>query len=60
MYYRQQQGQGMFFPPLFPGGDVNRRLERMERQIQRLDNRVNRLERRMERVERRLGMFGQY
>lgn len=51
--YRQQGGQ--FFPG-FPGGNVNQRLDRLERQLERLDRRVDQLDRRVDRVERRLGL----
>lgn len=50
MDYRQQ---GQFFP--FPGGNVNQRLDRLERQVQRLGNQIDRLDRRVDRIERRLG-----
>ncbi|MGN7299310.1 hypothetical protein [Fredinandcohnia aciditolerans] len=58
MYYYdyRQQPQGFF--PGFPGGggNVDRRLERLERQIQRLENQIDRLDRRVDRIERRLGL----
>lgn len=57
MYYYdyRQQPQGFF--PGFPGGggNVDRRIERLERQIQRLDNQIENLDRRVDRLERRLG-----
>ncbi|MCM3587931.1 hypothetical protein M3182_19585 [Mesobacillus maritimus] len=68
MDYRQQgQGQGQFFPGFpgggfpgggFPGGggNVDRRLDQLERQMRRVENRLESLERRTERIERRLGM----
>ena len=53
--YRQQQQ----FPfPVFPGQNINRRVDRLERQVQRLENQLNRVERRLDRIERRLGIFG--
>ncbi len=61
MYYYdyRQQPQG-FFPgmPGFPGGggNVDRRLDRLERQVQRLENQIDRLDRRIDRIERRLGI----
>ncbi|MFS0822349.1 hypothetical protein [Bacillus sp. 1P02SD] len=67
MYYYdydyRQQPQG-FFPgtPGFPGGgsgNVNLRLDRLERQMQRLQNQIDRLDRRVDRIERRLG-FGTF
>lgn len=71
MYYRQQQGQGqgLFFPipgipttPGFPGGggNVDRRLDRLERQVERLERQVDRLNRRLDRIERRLGIYGDF
>ncbi|WP_396897519.1 hypothetical protein [Niallia endozanthoxylica] len=51
--YRQQGTQ--FFPG-FPGGNVNQRIERLERQIERLDRRMDQVDRRLDRIERRLGM----
>ena len=57
MDYRQQ-GQGQFFPG-FPGGgggDINSRLDRLERQIERLDRRIDQQDRRLDRIERRLGL----
>lgn len=59
MDFRQQ---GQFFPGFPGGGNVNQRLERLERQMQRLgnqidriDRRVDQLDRRVDRIERRLG-----
>ena len=49
--------QGQLFPG-FPGGgggNVNRRLDRLENQVQRLQNQTDRLDRRVDRIERRLG-----
>jgi tetrahydromethanopterin S-methyltransferase subunit G len=61
MYYRQQ-GQGLFLPGTpggFPiGGNVNARLDRLERQVDRLERQVDRLNRRLDRIERRLGLGG--
>ncbi|TCN24377.1 hypothetical protein [Mesobacillus foraminis] len=53
MDYRQQ---GQFFPGFPGGGNVNQRLERLERQVQRLGNQINQLDRRVDRIERRLGL----
>lgn len=55
MDYRQT---GQFFPG-FPGGgggNVNQRLDRLERQFDRLERQINQLDRRVDRIERRLGM----
>ncbi len=51
-----QQGQQFF--PGFPGGggNVNQRLDRLERQIERIDRRIDQLDRRVDRLERRFGM----
>ncbi|WP_210364866.1 hypothetical protein [Bacillus sp. REN3] len=57
MNYRQH-GQELYFPipggPGYPGGpgipgggNVNQRLDRLERQVDRLDRRVGRIERRL-------------
>ena len=43
----------------FPGGgfgNVNQRLDRLERQIERLDRRIDQLDRRVDRIERRFGI----
>jgi len=42
----------------FPGGggNVDRRLDQLERQLQRTDRRLDQLERRVDRIERRLGI----
>ena len=50
-----QQGQ-QFFPGFPGGGNVNQRLDRLERQIERLDRRIDQLDRRVDRIERRFGM----
>lgn len=62
--YPRQQGQGLFFPipgtPGFPGGgggNVDRRLDRLEREVTRLNRQTERLNRRVDRIERRLGLF---
>ena len=52
MDYRQT---GQFFPG-GGGGNVDRRLERLENQVQRLQNQMDRLDRRVDRIERRLGI----
>ncbi|PLR98197.1 hypothetical protein [Bacillus sp. T33-2] len=45
------------FPGGFPGGgNVDRRLDRLEREVTRLNNQVERLDRRVDRIERRLGI----
>lgn len=51
--YRQQGQQ------FFPGGgfgNINQRLNRLERQIERLDRRIDQVDRRLDRIERRLGL----
>ncbi|UOE75756.1 hemolysin XhlA family protein [Parageobacillus thermoglucosidasius] len=57
--YRQQPTQpfGPGFPGGFPGGfgNIQQRLERIERTLERHNDRLNRLNRRLQRVERRLG-----
>lgn len=63
MYYRQQ-GQGFYIPiPGFQGqggGNIDQRLDRLERQVERLDRRYDRLNRRLQRVERQLGYQQNY
>ncbi len=53
MDYRQT---GQFFPGGGGGGNVDRRLDRLERQLERLDRDLNQLNRRVDRIERRLGI----
>ncbi|BDG46107.1 MULTISPECIES: hypothetical protein [Parageobacillus] len=54
--YRQQPTQP--FGPGFPGGfgNIQQRLNRIERTLERHTDRLNRLNRRLQRVERRLGL----
>jgi hypothetical protein len=60
--YRQQPGVYLPIPgfPSYPGGtpgggNVDRRLDRLERQVQQNAREIERLERRVERLERRPG-----
>ena len=63
MYYRQQQPETSVYPfpgfPSFPGypggGNIERRLDQIERVLERHTVRINRLNRRLQRIERQLG-----
>ncbi|MCH1625369.1 hypothetical protein [Fredinandcohnia quinoae] len=61
MYYYdyRQQPQGFF--PGMPGGagNVNRRIDQLEREVQRMQRELDRLDRRVDRIERRLGFGSQ-
>ena len=70
--YRQQPGVYLPIPgfPSYPGtpggGNVDRRLDRLERQVQQNERQIRQLERRVERLERRpdggypAGGYGNY